>query len=209
VSDHKTNEQHDKRPGFAPDLPENFPRAGNRFTVLLGRTLLKLIGWRIEGHLPNEKKIIIALAPHTSNWDFVVAMFGILAMGVKVSFLMKKEAFVWPFRKLFLSLGGIPLDRRATENTVEQIKRWYDTRDKVCVAIAPEGTRAKVGKWKTGFLRIAHQANIPLLLIAWDYSKKALVIDKLWTVNADYDAEAEKIREYINGQFRGRHPHKQ
>ena len=147
-------------------MPPLVPVAGNRFTRWLGRKLLALLGWKVRGELPNEPKIVVAAAPHTSNWDFVVAMLAIMALGIRVSYLMKKEAFFWPFGKLFMWLGGIPLDRRATEDTVQQIISWYDTHDQVWVVITPEGTRAKVDKWKTGFLRVVDGAKVPLLIVA-------------------------------------------
>ena len=196
--------------GLAPDLPPEVASFGNRFTRWLGRVGLKLIGWRVTGEFPAEKKFLIALAPHTSNWDFVTAMLGLLAIGIKLSFLMKKEAFFWPLRDLFIALGGIPINRGAADDTVRQIRDWYNTHEKVCVAITPEGTRAKVDKWKTGFLRIARKAEVPLFIVAWDYPSKSIVLDKCWEFTGDnYIDEAEKIRTYINSRFTGKHPQNQ
>lgn len=190
-------------------MPPLVPVAGNRFTRWLGRKLLALLGWKVRGELPNEPKIVVAAAPHTSNWDFVVAMLAIMALGIRVSYLMKKEAFFWPFGKLFMWLGGIPLDRRATEDTVQQIISWYDTHDQVWVVITPEGTRAKVDKWKTGFLRVVDGAKVPLLIVAWDYPGKTIVLDKVWPTTGDYIADAENIRGYINGKYKGKIPKNQ
>ncbi len=205
-----TENMSDKTNKIVPDLPPEVPAFGNRFTRWLGCKGLQMLGWRIVGEFPREKKFLIALAPHTSNWDFVLAMFGILATGIKLSFLMKKEAFFWPFRDLFIKLGGIPLDRKAADNTVRQIQLWYESHEKVCVAITPEGTRSKVDKWKTGFLRIVNQVGVPLFLIAWDYPKKQIVLDRVWQVtHEDLSEEAESIRHYINERFAGKHPENQ
>ncbi|MBB3169426.1 1-acyl-sn-glycerol-3-phosphate acyltransferase [Simiduia aestuariiviva] len=189
-----------------PLLPENAPKFGGRLTRAFGRGLLHLLGWRMEGELPNEKKLMVALAPHTSNWDFIIAMPVIMALGIRVSYLMKKEAFIWPFSLLFKWWGGIPVDRSASRDVVGQVASWYAEHDAVWVAITPEGTRKKVGQYKTGFVRIAHAANVPVLTIAWDFPSKSLVVDQLWTTTGNHEADAERIRTHINGHYRGAQP---
>lgn len=189
-----------------PVLPENAPRLGNSFSRSLGHGILRAMGWRLEGQLPNERKIMVALAPHTSNWDFVVAMPIIMALGVKVSFLMKKEAFIWPFSGLFRWWGGIPLDRGASGEVVNQVAQWYTDHDAVWVAITPEGTRKKVGQYKTGFVRIAHAAGVPIVTIAWDYPSRSMVIDRVWTTTGQHEADALRIRDHINSHYRGAQP---
>lgn len=185
----------------------------NRYALglvkFIGRALLKLAGWKVVGQFPKEKKLIIAAAPHTSNWDFILAMFAVMALGIKISYLMKKEAFFWPFKNMFMALGGIPLDRSAAEDTVEQIASWYNAHDKVWVVITPEGTRSKVDKWKTGFLRVAEKANVPVMLVAWDYPSKTMHLDKIWQTTGDYYRDIDQMREYINSRYTAKHPDKQ
>ena len=192
-----------------PPVPSSVPRLGNRITRWLGRNLLSLMNWKVVGIFPDQPKLIVAAAPHTSNWDFVFAMLVVLASGVKISFLMKKEAFFWPLGNLFMRLGGIPLDRSATEDTVHQIIKWYRKNKKLWVVITPEGTRSKVEKWKTGFLRIAETADVPVLLVAWDYPSKTLVLDKLWETTGDHVVDAENMRTHINTHYLGRNPQNQ
>lgn len=192
-----------------PPLPEQAPRKENRLTRWLGRGLLRLLGWRIRGDFPNSPKIVIAIAPHTSNWDFFIAFAALMATGLKVSWLMKKEAFIWPFKGFFMSWGGIPLDRKAAANTVQQIQKWYREHDKVWVVITPEGTRSKVERWKTGFLRLAYAAQVPVFLVSLDYPSKTLVLDKSWPLSGDMDQDLEAIQHYITANYRGRHPSKQ
>lgn len=170
---------------------------------------MRLLGWTFKGELPNHPQLVICAAPHTSNWDFIIAMVAALALGVKFSFLMKKEAFVWPFKNLFMAMGGIPLDRGSSANTVDQIAEWYRTHEQVWLAITPEGTRAKVGRWKTGFLRIAHESEVPVLLVAWHYPEKAIYLDKLWYTTGDHGKDAEDIRAYMNARFVGAVPENQ
>lgn len=191
------------------DIPASMPKGGNRFTRFLGRVLLRSIGWKLRGALPNEPKVIVAAAPHTSNWDFIIAMGTIMSLGLSISYLMKKEAFIWPLKGFFLWLGGIPIDRKASGDTVEQISNWYSTHEKVWVVLTPEGTRSKVDKWKTGFLRIAEQANIPIFIVAWDYPSKTLNLLPCWKTTGDHAADAQAIRDMINEKYIAKYPEKQ
>lgn len=192
-----------------PEPNECVPRYDNAVARFIGRTFLKLCGWKLGGEFPKEKQLVLCAAPHTSNWDFIFAMLFGMAYGVKFSYLMKKEAFVWPMRGLFLKLGGIPIDRSASNDTVAQIATWFSQHEQVWLAITPEGTRAKVEKWKTGFLRIAEEAEVPILLICWHYPDKTLYLDKLWQPSGRHDQDAAEIREYINSKFIGAYPERQ
>lgn len=191
---------------IVPELPATAPRLGNALSRSVGRNCLRLMGWRLEGQFPDEPKLMVALGPHTSNWDFVVAMPMIMALGLKVSFLMKKEAFIWPFSGLFQWWGGIPLDRQASKDVPEQVAQWYREHEAVWVAITPEGTRGKVAYYKSGFARIAYSAQVPILTITWDYPSKTMVVDKLWAASGDHAADAEVIRDHINSHYRGANP---
>jgi 1-acyl-sn-glycerol-3-phosphate acyltransferase len=189
-----------------PSLPPSAPRKGNRFSRWLGRQILAAMGWRLKGELPDHPQLVVAVGPHTSNWDFVVAMGVILALGVRVHYLMKREAFFWPLGRLFRWLGGIPLDRRRTTDTVPQIVEHYRQSGELWLAITPEGTRAKVGHWKTGFLRIANEAKVPVLVAAWDYPRRVFVLDSLWSTTGDHVADAEAIRHHVCASYQGRYP---
>ncbi len=192
-----------------PTMPPEAPQYSSEFVRWVGRKLLKCVGWKVQGDIPVVPKAVFAAAPHTSNWDFIVAMFAIMALGVKVSFLMKKEAFFWPFKGLFMSLGGIPLDRSASQDTVAQICSWYKKEEKLWVVITPEGTRSKVERWKTGFLRVAHEANVPVVLVAWDYPTKSINIEKLWHTTGEHEADAVAIRSFLLEKYTGKFPEKQ
>lgn len=191
---------------LVPDIPPEMPVRGNRITRLVGRVLLRLLGWKVEGEIPRLHKCLVAAAPHTSNWDFVVAMPAILAIGVRASFMMKKEAFVWPCKGLFKALGGIPTDRSAPGGVVEQVVRKYRDSDTLWLAIAPEGTRSKVEHWKSGFLRIAHLAQVPVLLVGWDYPSKTIRLGKLIEPTGDHQQDMVEIREYYRREFTAKRP---
>ena len=189
-------------------LPEEMPRIGNWFTQGIGLLIVKALGWRFEGEFPPEKKLMVALAPHTSNWDFVVAMPFILALKLKASWLMKKEAFFFPFKRLFMWLGGIPTDRKAPGGMAKQVAVQFRENEKMWVAITPEGTRKKTAKWKNGFLRIAYAAKVPILLVAWDFPNKCIRVDSLYRPTGDQDVDMYEIRKRFD-KYQGRHPEKQ
>ena len=167
---------------------------------------LRLLGWRIVGHMPNRPKVIVCAAPHTSNWDFVIAMLAVLALGVRASYLMKQEAFIWPLAGLFKWLGGVPVARAQAGGMVASLVAWFAAREQAWLLITPEGTRQKVARYKTGFLRVATESQVPVVLVAWDYPSKRLIIEKVWTLTGDHEADCAAIRQYLNNRYVARHP---
>jgi 1-acyl-sn-glycerol-3-phosphate acyltransferase len=113
----------------------------------------KLLGRKIQGHKPEIKKFVVIVAPHTSNWDFMVGEWARSSLRMKGWYIGKKEIFVWPFGYLFRALGGFPVDRNKSTNLVDQIVAIFNSRDEFNITIAPEGTRAYNPNWKTGFLQ--------------------------------------------------------
>ncbi|MBU0651926.1 MAG: lysophospholipid acyltransferase family protein [Proteobacteria bacterium] len=145
----------------------------NKFMAWTGLIFLKMLGWRVEGEIPDIKKFVIIAAPHTSNWDFSITLAITFALIIKIYWMGKAVIFRWPFGAAFRWLGGIPIDRSQTHNMVEQSVRAFNERDKLIMVIPPEGTRKKVSYWKTGFYHIARGANIPIVLGFLDYRRKA------------------------------------
>ncbi|WP_288132689.1 1-acyl-sn-glycerol-3-phosphate acyltransferase [Microbulbifer sp.] len=197
-----------RKPTIPPQLPDEMPRAGNGFTGGIGLLIVKLLGWRLEGEFPPEKKLMVALAPHTSNWDFVVAMPFIMALKLKASWLMKREAFFFPFKSLFKGLGGIPTDRAAAGGMAKQVASQFRKNEKMWVAITPEGTRQKTARWKNGFLRIAYAANVPVLLVAWDFPTKRVVVDSLYRPTGKLEVDMHEIQKRFH-KYQGRNPENQ
>lgn len=190
------------------NLPEEMPRIGNRFSASIGKLIVKLLGWHIDGEFPPEKKLMVALAPHTSNWDFIVAMPFIMALRLKASWLMKEEAFFWPFTSLFRWLGGVPTDRTAPGGMAKQVGSQFRQSEKMWVAITPEGTRKKVPSWKNGFLRIAYAADVPILLAAWDFPNKRICLDSVYRPTGDLETDMREIQRRFQ-KYQGRNPEKQ
>jgi len=188
-----------------PSVPKSAPSFGGRFTRKLGQLLLKILGWRLTGEIPNHPKVILVGAPHSSNWDFILSMACSMACGVKLSYLMKKEAFFWPFKGLFLLMGGIPVDRKSSKDIVPQIVEWINTNERVWIAITPEGTRSQVKHWKTGAARMAWEAQVPIVLVGWNYATKVMAIGKKWQPTGDADTDTDMIKDYVAKHFKGKH----
>jgi len=195
-------------------VPEQAPRIGNAFTRFVGRMLLRLKGYKIEGKFANEPRMILIAAPHTSNWDLIVALGTILSLGVRINFMMKKEAFFFPFGGLFKALGGVPLDRSSPKRVVVQTLRQFRDNEKFWLAILPEGTRKPVDTWKAGFIRIARNANVPVFMLGLDSRTKTLHLDRIVLNNDDLQdqpkgraiEQAEELRLYAKDKFYGINP---
>ena len=165
--------------------------------------LIKSIGWKLEGKLPDEKQIVLIGGPHTSNWDLVLAMGTALSVGLKFSWMMKKEAFFWPLGGLWRALGGIPIDRKAKLDVVGQMKQYLAEKDKVWIGLTPEGTRSKVERYKTGYLRIAHGTNTPLFIVGIDAKRKVVVLDGLWDLTGDIETDNTAVKNYVETTYNG------
>lgn len=189
------------------EIPENMPRMGNKFTWAFGRLVMRLLGWRITGKIPNEKKLMLVAAPHISNWDFIVGMAAMMAIGLEVSFFIKQEAFFWPFEGLLMALGGIPIQRgKSATGLIAQTVKTIETTDNIWVAITPEGTRKKVERWKPGFVHIAHRAQVPIAVMVLDGTNKEIVFDKVVEPTDQFIQQAEELRDYIRTNFDGIKP---
>ncbi len=179
------------------------PRMGNAITRWIGETILKMIGWKIIGQLPNEKKVIIIGAPHTSNWDFIIAMASMLSVGLRFSYMMKKEAFFWPLGWLWKKLGGIPIDRSKKNDVTTQMAEWFEANDNVMLGITPDGTRKKVDRYKKGYLRMSYAANVPIFVIGLDGTNKHVVLDKIIELSGDIDKDNAMVKAYVDANFDG------
>ncbi len=149
--------------------------------MALGRTVLRTMGWRIEGAFPDRAKLIVAVAPHSSNVDFVLAMAVVLGLGLRASFLAKRSLFEGPLRRLMYAFGGLPVDRSSPQGLVGQLVTQFNERSHLVLGITPEGTRTKVREWKRGFALIAQAANVPVLPAIINYRTKVVTFEPLIT----------------------------
>ena len=180
-----------------PTLGDKVPRRQSGFSSWLGTKVMNMMGWRIVGDFPNQEKFIIAVAPHTSNWDFVVAFATMLAMRLDIKFLGKASIFIWPFKKLLTHFGGVPVERSKTNGVVGQTVAQFEQNKSFVLALAPEGTRSKTVQWKTGFLQMAQQANVPVVPVSLHFDVKELRVHKATAIEGDISQELERIKSYF------------
>lgn len=172
----------------------------------LSKQILRWAGWKatsVEGvELP---KCVICVAPHTSNWDFIIGKLFYTSMGCNAGFLMKKEWFFFPFNILFKSLGGVPVDRSKRTSVTDQMVEVFNSRERFQLAITPEATRKPAAEWKKGFYFIAQTAGVPILLAYFDYKKKEVGILEVFHPTGDVDKDLLYIRTRYRG-ISGRKP---
>jgi 1-acyl-sn-glycerol-3-phosphate acyltransferase len=172
------------------------PVGGNRFAAWLGKTLMSVTGWKLVGDLPQYSKMVLAVAPHTSNWDFFLGVAVLFRLRIKIRFLGKHSIFV-PVAKQFLeAIGGIPVKRSSAHGVVGQVVDEFNANEKMILAVAPEGTRSAIFPWKTGFLAIAHKANVPVVLIGFDFKEKCVRFGPVLVSEGDFDQDMQKVYAY-------------
>lgn len=157
------------------------------------------MGWRIEGEFPDQRKFVIIVAPHTSNWDFVVGLFCDLALDLDAAWLGKHTIFVGPFGRWLKSLGGIPVERGASHNVVSQVSAEFARRDQMILALAPEGTRRKVAEWKSGYWHIARAAGVPILPVGFDFARRATVIGTARPATHSLEDDEAEFKRFFAG----------
>ena len=189
-----------------PHVSASTPRMGNALTRAIGSLLMKIIGWKVRGRFPEEKKMIVIGAPHTSNWDFILAMSSMLSVGLHFSWMMKKEAFFWPLGPLWKKMGGIPIDRKAKTDVIQQMVKYFETHDNVWVGLTPEGTRKSVEKLKKGYLRMAYAAKVPIYIIGINAPTKEVVLDCIWDLTHDIETDNRQIKAHFDNSFIGIKP---
>lgn len=170
----------------------------------------KLSGWRLKGEPLELKKYVIAVAPHTSNWDFFVALpvKYMFPKYFKPGFLGKDSLFTIPAVGWFLrSIGGIPVNRSKKSNVVDQVVEIFEQRERFIMAISPEGTRSFVPKWRTGFYYMALKAKVPIMLAALDFEHKVVDITEVMEPTGDVEKDITYMRRYFS-QFKGKYPEK-
>lgn len=181
-------------PSIPPGMPQVPP---NRFTRWLGRSVLRLGGWRVVGTLPDVPRLVVIVAPHSSNWDGIWGMAAKIALGLKVSVLGKAQLFWWPLGPLLRRLGAIPIDRSASHGTVGQAVTMIGRSEKIWFVLTPEGTRKQVEHWKSGFLKIARAADVPILMAYFHYPEKIIGFgETLFHPGDDAAADMARVREW-------------
>ena len=188
-----------------PFLGDKVPRRGNKFFEILGKLILRSMGWRLDGEIPNIPKFVAIAAPHTTNWDFVLGMSALMAMSIRVHWFGKDAIFTWPAKYVWHWLGGKPVDRSNPHGVVQQIVDVFNANDQFILGLSPEGTRKDMVKWRSGFYHIATGAGVPILMTSFDFPNKTLKIGPLFHPTGDIDKDIDAMQNYykpFNGKFR-------
>jgi 1-acyl-sn-glycerol-3-phosphate acyltransferase len=182
-----------------PELGPAVPRRGGVLRRMIGRAILRLTGWRIEGTLPDLPRFIVIAAPHSSAWDFVHGIAVVFALRLDVHYFGKAELFRGPLGVLMRSLGGIPVDRTRNQGMVDGVAERVRREDKFVVALAPEGTRKPVARWKSGFYHIAVKAGVPIVPGVFDNGRKAVRFHPPFDPTGDADGDIAVLRALYDG----------
>lgn len=174
----------------------NVPRRGGALRAAFGRLVLRLLGWRVEGALPDLPKFLIIAAPHSSNWDFPIGIAAVFVLRLDIHFVGKAELFRGPLGVLMRRLGGLPVDRHRPEGVVEQLVAKFAQRRTLLLAMAPEGTRKPVQRWKSGFYRVALGAGVPIVPGYFDNARKRVGFGPLFVPTGDAEADIAKLRAF-------------
>ena len=186
-----------------PRLPPQVPKFAPSLTGRLCRWALRVCGWRIAGEFPNLPKLVLIAAPHSSNWDGIWGILVKVALRLDMHFIGKREAFFWPLGAVLRSVGGIPIDRHGGHDVVGLVSNQFSTHDRFWFGLAPEGTRKKVTKWKSGFWHIARAAQVPILPVYFHYPEKTIGVLPLFHTTGNLEVDMAKLRElYIPYQGR-------
>ena len=174
----------------------------------IAKFILKITAWKIIGQLPDDvKKCVVIVAPHTSMWDFVWGRLVFSVLRLKAKFLVKKEAFKFPYAGMLKRMGGIPIDRSKSSNTVESVANIFDQYESLYITVTPEGMRKRNDTWKKGFYYIALGAKVPIALGILDYGRKEIGIGKMLYPNGNFDEDFKIIKNFYSGR-KGKHPDK-
>lgn len=162
--------------------------------------ILKWIGWEVAITAPERHKCVICVAPHTSNWDFILGLLAYYSLGREANFLMKEFWFFFPLKYLLKNLGGIPVPVKKTKRSVtHEVISLFRKESYVNLAVTPEGTRSRREQWHTGFLYIAYEANVPVQLGIIDYSRKKIIIRDEFSPTGNIENDMQFVKNYYSG----------
>lgn len=179
-----------------PEPGHSLPRKGGALRAATGRGLLRLTGWSIDPEIPDLPRFVVIAAPHSSNWDFIIGIGLVFALRLDLHFIGKAQLFRGPFGPIMRWLGGLPVDRSHPQGMVDQTVAMFNARDKLIVALAPEGTRKPVTKWKSGFYRIALRAGVPIVPGYFDNRRRVVGMGPPFHPTGDTEGDIAQLRAF-------------
>jgi 1-acyl-sn-glycerol-3-phosphate acyltransferase len=181
------------------------PRRNYGLLRLLGRWILRRMDWRSEGPFPDQPKVVIAIAPHSSVWDFIIGAAFLYVLGLRVAFIAKHTLFRWPLGGFMRWLGGIPVNRAQPEDLTDVMAAAFGKREQLWLAITPEGTRTEGARFKSGFYRIARAAGVPILPVYFNYRRRVTGFLPLVQPGDDVATGVEQVRQSLRQHGARRH----
>ncbi|MEN8249990.1 MAG: 1-acyl-sn-glycerol-3-phosphate acyltransferase, partial [Bacteroidota bacterium] len=146
------------------------------------------------------------IGPHTANMDFVLGIIARSVLGLQgARYLGKSQLFKFPLGILFKALGGYPVDRSKHNNTVDAVVDIFNKHERFGIALAPEGTRSKVDRLKTGFYHIAQKANVPIYMVGFDYGSKSIIVREPFLPSDDIEKDFGMIIDFFS-EIKGKYP---
>mgnify|MGYP000853867434 CR=1 FL=1 len=186
-------------------MPKSSSPVARRVRKFVADRFLRAFGWEVEGGLPATKKAVVVAAPHTSAWDFPFTLAVAWSLGFEMNFVAKRELFRFPFGGIMRALGGISVDRARTKGFVGAVAKSIREREEVYVIIAPEATRAKAPRWRTGFYHMALEAECPVVLGYLDFARKRGGLGHVFQPTGDIELDFPQITAFYEGIL-GKHP---
>jgi len=191
-------------------IPQSFRAHRPKVFQWLGKIMLSIFGWKVKGSIANEysdKKLVVIVAPHTSNWDGILGFAAIAGLDVRIIFIGKHTAFQYPLGAFLRYMGGIPVDRSRPGGVIQVVIDKIKHNENALIALSPEGTRSKVVEWKTGFLRIAKELNAKIVPVSLDFSKKEILFGDIFTPSGNNKKDISDLKYYYS-IFTPKHPEK-
>ena len=152
--------------------------------------------WKFIVNVPPMEKCVICVAPHTSNWDFIMGELAIRSVGMKAGFLMKDTWFFFPLKYFLKAIGGVPVSRERRTNVTGGVIDSFKKNKNLAVAVTPEGTRSFNPHWHSGFLYIAQEAQVPIVLAYFNYDKKVACLDRIFEPSGNMEDDMIAIKKY-------------
>ena len=186
-------------------IPEQFRASHPILLQKIAKFFLTITVWKFKGDIPRSDRIILVAGPHTSNWDFLLALAFIFGLNLNVFWIGKHTLFKNGLSKIMRKLGGIPVDRASPELLMNEVSHIVKKQQGVIIPISPEGTRKKVERLKSGFLRIAKTTNSQILLAGIDFESKLIHLGKLFEPSGNTESDLLNVHNYFR-QFKGKRP---
>ena len=191
-------------------IPKSFRAYRPKALQWLGRSVLSVLGWKVHGKISdefNEKKLVVIVAPHTSNWDGILGVAAIAGLDARITFIGKHTAFRYGLGAFLRYMGGIPVDRNKPGGIIQDAIKQIKGINSSLIGMSPEGTRSKVKEWKTGFLRIANELNTKIIPASLDFAKKEILLGKAFTPSGDNMKDIRDLKDYYS-VFTAKYPEK-